>query len=501
MEFFLEGFINAIQPVTFLHMVFGVILGIIIGALPGMTASMGIILLLPLTYHLEPATALVMLAGMYCGSMYGGSISAILINTPGTPSAAATVLDGHPLAQQGKAAKAIGMAAIASFTGGLLSVICLILLSPQLARVALRFQPPDYFMLAIFGLTIMASTSGGNMVKGLISGITGLLIASVGIDGVMGTMRFTFGIPSLSGGFAVVPVLIGLFAVPEVLWKIAHKGEQGNVMEQKLKGILPSLPELKSVIPAILIGSAIGIFIGIVPGTGGAIACFLAYNEVRRWSKNKEKFGKGALEGIAAAESSNNGTTGGALVPMLSLGVPGDVVTAVMLGALMLIGVRPGPLLFTESPIVVYTLFGGLLLAQFVMLISGLLLAKISPKILGIPNNILMPIVMVLCVVGAFTLNNNLFDVLVAMIFGIIGYVMRKHGYPAAPMVLGVVLGPMAEGNLNRALLISQNNWATFIQSPISLAFLILSIASVGLAYYSSMSKKGKEAGASSNRI
>jgi len=494
MEFFLEGLSNALQPMTFLYMVLGVILGIIIGALPGMTASMGIILLLPLTYHLEPGTALVMLAGMYCGSMYGGSISAILLRTPGTPSAAATVLDGYPLAQQGKAGKAIGMATIASFTGGLLSVLCLILLAPQLARVALRFQPPDFFMLAIFGLTIMASTSGGNMVKGLISGIIGLLIATVGVDGVMGTMRFTFGIPALSGGFSVVPVMIGLFAVPQVLWEIEHRDEQGSVIAQKLKGIFPTLPELKSVIPALLIGSAIGIFIGIVPGTGGAIACFLAYNEVRRWSKNKDKFGKGALEGIAAAESSNNGTTGGALIPMLSLGIPGDVVTAVMLGALMLIGVRPGPLLFTESPVVVYTLFGGLLLAQFVMLFAGLLMAKISPKILGIPYSILMPLVMVLCVVGAFTLNNNLFDVFVVMIFGIIGYVMRKHDYPAAPMVLGVVLGPMAESNLNRALLISQNDWMTFLQSPISLAFLILSIISVGLALYSSMPKKEKVA-------
>jgi len=492
MELFFEGFWFAIQPISFAYMVFGVIMGIIVGAMPGMTASMGIILLLPLTYHLDPATALIMLSGQFCGAMYGGSISAILLRTPGTPSAAATVLDGYPLAQQGKAGKAIGMASISSFVGGLLSVICLIFLAPQLARVALEFQPPDYFMLAIFGLTIMASTNEGNIIKGLISGVLGLLVATVGHDPVLGTMRFTFGIPQLIAGFSVLPVMIGLFAVPQVLWELENMGKKTSIVQQKVKEILPTLPELKSVIPALIVGSLIGIFIGIIPGTGGAIACFLAYNEVRRFSKNKDKFGKGALEGIAAAESSNNGTTGGAMIPMLSLGIPGDVVTAVMLGALMLIGIRPGPMLFVETPLIVYTLFAGLLMAQFVMLFSGLLLAKISPRILAIPYGILMPVVMVLCVLGGFTLNNLLYDVLVVMIFGIIGYLMRKHGYPAAPMVLGIVLGPMAEGNLNRALLISENNWLTFVQSPISLAFLIFSVISLAYGFYSSIPRAEK---------
>lgn len=490
MEHLFNGFVIVFQPLTFAYMVLGVVGGIIIGALPGMTASMGIILLLPLTYYLDPSTALIMLAGMYCGSMYGGSISAILIRTPGTPSAAATLLDGYPLTEQGQAGKAIGMAAIGSFTGGLFSVFCLILLAPQLAKVALKFMPADYFMLAIFGLTIMASTSGNNLIKGLISGWFGLLVATVGIDGIAGMARLTFGIPELMGGFTLVAVLIGVFAVSQVLWEVESKKKPGKIVQQELRNTIPTIPEIKGVVLALIIGAIIGVFIGIIPGTGGAIACFLAYNEARRWSKNKEKFGRGSYEGIAAPEAANNATTGGALVPMLSLGVPGDVVTAVMLGALMLIGIKPGPMLFVDQPHVVYALFAGLIVIQFTMLFVALFSTRIFPYILKVPYNILMPIVMVLCVVGAYTLQNSMFDVLVALVFGVIGYFMRKYDYPAAPLVLGVVLGPMAEENLNRALLLSHNDWMVFIQSPISLAFLILSVVSIFLALYAIRPKK-----------
>ncbi|MBS3977855.1 MAG: tripartite tricarboxylate transporter permease [Syntrophomonadaceae bacterium] len=490
MEHLFNGFVIVFQPLTFAYMVLGVVGGIIIGALPGMTASMGIILLLPLTYYLDPSTALIMLAGMYCGSMYGGSISAILIRTPGTPSAAATLLDGYPLTEQGQAGKAIGIAALGSFAGGLFSVFCLILLAPQLAKVALKFMPADYFMLAIFGLTIMASTSGNNLIKGLISGWFGLLVATVGIDGIAGMARFTFGIPELMGGFTLVAVLIGVFAVSQVLWEVESKKKPGEIVQQELRNTIPTIPEIKGVVLALIIGAIIGVFIGIIPGTGGAIACFLAYNETRRWSKNKEKFGRGSYEGIAAPEAANNATTGGALVPMLSLGVPGDVVTAVMLGALMLIGIKPGPMLFVDQPHVVYALFAGLIVIQFTMLFVALFSTRIFPYILKVPYNILMPVVMVLCVVGAYTLQNSMFDVLVALVFGVIGYFMRKYDYPAAPLVLGVVLGPMAEENLNRALLLSRNDWMVFIQSPISLAFLILSVVSIFLALYALRPKK-----------
>jgi len=483
-ELFLKGLILVFDPLTFLLMVAGVAGGVIIGALPGMTASMGIILLLPLTYKLPAQTALVMLCGMYCGAMYGGSISAILINTPGTPSASATVLDGFPLTQQGKAGKALAMAILGSFVGGLFSSFCLLLIAPQLAKVALKFQAADYFSLAIFGLTIMASSSGKNLIKGLISGWAGLLLSTVGIDGIVGVDRFTFGIPPLMSGFSLLPVLIGVFALSQVLVEVETKKPAAEIVKQELTGTLPTWGEVKLVSRAMAIGSVIGVIIGIIPGTGGAIACFMAYNEARRWSKHKEQFGKGALEGVAAPESANNATTGGALVPMLTLGVPGDVVTAVMLGALMLIGVRPGPLLFVERAEVVYTLLAGMVVIQFVMLFLGMYATKVSPRILSIPYDLLMPVVVVLCVVGAYTLGNSLFDVLVAVIFGVVGYFMRKYNYPGAPLVLGIILGPMAEDNLNRALLTAHNDWSVLVTRPISLTFLILSVVSMVTALY-----------------
>lgn len=490
MELFLKGLILVFDPLTFLLMVAGVAGGVIIGAMPGMTASMGIILLLPLTYKLPAQTALVMLCGMYCGAMYGGSISAILINTPGTPSASATVLDGYPLTQQGKAGKALAMAILGSFVGGLVSSVCLLLIAPQLAKVALKFQAADYFSLAIFGLTIMASSSGGNLIKGLVSGWVGLLLSTVGIDGIVGVDRFTFGIPNLMNGFSLLPVLIGVFAMSQVLVEVETRKRAAEIVKQDLTGTLPTWGEVKLVSRAMGIGAAIGVIIGIIPGTGGAIACFLAYNEARRWSRHKDQFGKGALEGVAGPEAANNATTGGALVPMLTLGVPGDVVTAVMLGALMLIGVRPGPLLFVERAEVVYTLLAGMIVIQFVMLGLGLYATKISPRILGVPYDVLMPVVVVLCVVGAYTLGNSLFDVLVAVMFGVVGYFMRKHGYPGAPLVLGIILGPMAEDNLNRALLTSHNDWSVLVTRPISSAFLALSVVSMATALYAARPKR-----------
>lgn len=483
MEQLLMGFSHVFQPLTLLLLVAGVAGGIVVGALPGMTGSMGIILLLPIAYTLEPKVALVMLAGMFCGSMYGGSISAILLRTPGTPSASATLLDGYPLTQQGKAGKAISIATIASFFGGLFSTIALILIAPQLARVALRFAPADYFSLSIFGLTIMASASGKNVVKGLLAGVIGLLISTVGIDSIVGVTRFTFGIPNLMKGFNLLPVLIGIFAISQILSEVETKKSAGAAIEQ-VDEALPTRAELKMVAGAIIVGCIIGTIIGVIPGTGGAIACFLAYNVASRVSKNKEKFGHGSLEGVAAPEAANNAVTGGALVPLLTLGIPGDVVTAVMLGALMLIGVRPGPLLFVEQPDVVYTLLAGMVVIQFVMLGLGLFSTKFAPKILKVPGYVLMPVIAVFCVVGAYTLGNNLYDVAVALAFGVVGYFMRKYNYPGAPLVLGVILGPMAEDHLNRALLLSRNDWSILVRSPISLTFLILSAISILLAIF-----------------
>jgi putative tricarboxylic transport membrane protein len=480
----LAGFSIVFQPLTFGLMVFGTALGVIIGALPGMTGSMGIILLLPIVYYLPADTAMIMLAGLFCGAMMGGSVSAILLRTPGTPSASATLLDGYPLCQQGKAGKAIGIATVASFFGGIFSTACLILIAPQLAKVALQFQAADFFSLSIFGLTIMASASAKNIIKGLLAGWIGLLASTVGIDVIVGVNRFTFGNIYLMGGFQLLPVLIGVFAVAQVFNEVPVLKDENRIVEQRIKmrDVIPSLGDLKAISMAVIVGAVIGVFIGIIPGTGGAISCFLAYNVVQRFSKNRDQFGNGAIEGVAAPEASNNGTTGGAMIPMLTLGVPGDAVTAVMLGALTLIGVKPGPLLFIEMPHVVYAIFSGMITIQFVMLIMGFLSAKFAPYVLKVPYQILMPVIMVLCVVGAFTLGNSLFDVLVAVVFGVIGFFMRKYGYPGAPLVLGVILGPMAEDNLNRAMLVSGNDWTIILQRPISLFFLILSVVSIVFA-------------------
>lgn len=493
LENLMMGLANVFQPFTFVLMVFGTLIGVIIGALPGLSGSTGIILLLPLVYRLHASQALVMLCGLFCGSMYGGSISAILLNTPGTPSASATVLDGYPLCQQGKAGKALGVSAVSSFIGGLVSTICLMLIAPQLARIALKFHAADYFALSFFGLTIMAST-GKDPVKGLISGVLGLLVSTIGVDRLMGVDRFTFGNYKLMRGIPLLSVLIGMFALSEFFVQAQKKGETDERKTQAIGKVLPTWKEFKGFSLSALVGSIIGVFIGIIPGTGGSISCFLSYQVAKKTSKKPEIFGHGSLEGVAATESSNNGTTGGTLIPMLCLGVPGDVVTSVMLGALILIGVKPGPLLFSESPQIVYAIFAGMLVIQFVMLAAGLGCAKFSPRILSIPRTLLMPIVAMLCFIGAFSNANNVLDILIAILFGLVGVVFKKFGYPAAPMVLGLILGSMAEENLDRALILSGNNWSVFLTSPISCVFMILSVLSIVFAIIRSIKASGREA-------
>lgn len=480
-ELLYQGLLNTLVPHTMLMMLIGVVGGIILGAIPGMTGSMGIVLLLPLVYNLDYGAALVTLAAMFCGAMYGGSISAILLRAPGHPSAAATILDGFPMAQRGEAGRAISIAVISSVAGGLFSGFCLILIAPQLAKIALKFRAAEYFSLSIFGLTIIASASGKHMLKGLIAGCLGLFLSTVGIDDIWGINRFTFGNIYLMGGFSILPVLIGLFAFSQLFFDLAKamKGEEAPIQVAKIT--MPSLDDFKRIAIPILVGCTLGTMIGIIPGAGGAIACFVAYDLIRRFSKNKKEWGTGIPEGIAAPESANNGTTGGALVPLLTLGIPGDSVTAVMLGALMLVGLQPGPYLFIEHLDAVYTLFAAFIVMQFVVLILGIAGTKFWPRVLNIPRNILMPLIILACFVGTYTLANNIFDAKIALMFGILGYFMRKFNYPAPPMILGLILGPMAEDHLNRALLVSGNDWGILFQSPISAGFLIAAIISLSI--------------------
>ncbi|MDR2391052.1 MAG: tripartite tricarboxylate transporter permease [Planctomycetota bacterium] len=493
-DYFLNGIVASFSPVTFLTMLMGVVGGIVIGCLPGMTGSMGLVLMMPLLYYLQPSDALLTLAGIMCGSMYGGSISAILISTPGTPSAAATMLDGYPLTRQGKAGKALGIAVVSSAAGGIFSSLALLLIAPALAEVAMSFHAHEYFSLSIFGLTIMAGASGKNLVKGLAAGWTGLFLSTVGVDGNMGLSRFTFDIPNLMGGINILPVLIGVFALSQIFENGEAIQKPHEIIDQDLRDVWPTFADMKRIALSLAIGCVVGTFIGIIPGTGGAIACFLSYDLARKLHRNGDKFGTGLIEGIAAPESSNNATTGGALVPMLTLGIPGDVMTAVMLGALMLIGVRPGPLLFTEQPEAVYTLLAGMFVIQFVILAIGMGACRVSPLLLRVPPALLNPAIVVFSVVGSYTLGNNLFDVWLTFFFGIAGYFMRKFDFPGAPMVLGLILGPMAEDHLNRALLVSRNDWSTFVTRPISGFFIGLSVLSIAFSFLAYGKGKSKSA-------
>lgn len=474
----LDGFVEILVPYNIMITFFGVLMGMLFGALPGINASMGVALLLPLTYGMTPIAGLTMLLGIYCGAIYGGSITAILINTPGTTAAACTTFDGHKLAQQGKAGKALGMATISSYIGGTFSVIVLIVLAPVLAKVALKFGPPEYFALAVFGLSIITSLAGDSFIKAIMSGVFGLMIATVGMDMMNGTPRYTFNQVALLDGFSFIPVLIGLFAVSQVLINV-ETSRNLSMKDTKILGLLPSFKELKSVGPTIARSSIIGTFVGILPGAGATISSFICYNEAKRWSKHPEEFGNGSLEGVAAPEAGNNAATGGAMVPLLSLGIPGSETTAILLGAFMIQGISPGPLLFRDNIHVAYGIFAGLLLANLAFLIIGLFGVKLFVKILQIPERILMPLIISMAFVGSFAVKNSLFNVGIMLAFGLIGYFMRKLKFPITPVVLALVLGPMAEASLRRALILSGGSWMIFVQRPITFVLLIITVISV----------------------
>jgi putative tricarboxylic transport membrane protein len=467
----------------FPFLVIGVTGGIVIGALPGLTATMGVAVLLPFTFGMEATRALVMLCGIYIGAIYGGSISAILLKTPGTPAAAATVLDGYELARKGEAAKALSVSAIASFVGGMVSTVMLITISPVLASFALRFGAPEYFALAVFGLSIIASISGKSPVKGLLAGMFGLLISTVGLDPVTSYPRFTFGQINLYNGFAIIPVLIGLFALAEAFVQMEKIFEKAQAIDTRFKHGMVSLKETISLLPLMIKSALIGTFIGAIPGAGADIAAFVTYNEARRSSKRGNEFGTGCIEGVAAPEAGNNGVTGGAMVPLLTLGVPGDAVTAILLGALIIQGLQPGPLLFTKNADIVYGLFSSLLVGNVLMLLFGLLGVRLFCRVVELPKRIIIPVIVTLSIVGAYSMNNSIFDVWVCIGFGIIGYIMQKVDMPSSPIILAVILGPMAESNLRRAVLMYQGSYSFLWTRPIGVVFLALAALSLYSSY------------------
>jgi putative tricarboxylic transport membrane protein len=457
-------------------MTLGVCWGILGGALPGISGSIAMALLLPLTFGMDTSVALMMLAGVWVGAGYGGSIPAILIKTPGTASAAATIFDGYELHQQGKTGKALGISLVTGTIGGLFSVIVLVALLIPLSRVTLAFGPPEYFAVALFGLVIISSLSERNMLKGLIAGFFGLGIAVVGLDPLSGVQRFTFERLELYEGFELVPVLIGLFAVTEMLTQAGRLYQWQAIKTQRASTEFPTLGELRGVSRATGIGAIVGIIVGVMPGAGQTVSSFVAYNEAKRWSKHPEKFGKGSLEGVAAPETANNTVQGGDLVPALALGIPGSNSAAIMLAALILHGVRPGPMLFERNPEIVYSLFSGLVIVNFLMLIVGLLILRLCMTVVNVRVPYLIMGVLTLVAVGSYAINNSVFDPLVALVFGAVGFVMKKYGFPPAATVLGLLLGYLVEIAMRRSLILSDGNWSIFFQRPIALVFVVLSV-------------------------
>jgi putative tricarboxylic transport membrane protein len=459
----------------------GVLWGILGGALPGISPSIAMAILLPMTYGMQPVTAIVLLASVYVGAEYGGSIPAILIRTPGTNSAAATTVDGYEMARQGRAGEALGISLTAGLVGGLFGLVVLVLATKPLANVALAFTPMAYFALGILGISVIASLSGGTLLKGLIGAFLGLMLAMVGSDPVSGVSRFTFDEPELLGGIKPLLVMVGLFAVSEMLIQVSEppwaRADAGNA---RLK--LPDWPMMKRLFRPTAVGCTIGTFEGVTPGAGGTVAAFMSYSEARRWSKKPEEFGHGSPEGVAAPESANNVVTATALVPLLSLGIPGSNSAAVLLGGFLVHGLQPGPMLFEKAPHVVYGLYGGLLIANIAMLLIGLVILTPCIWLVNRPKPWLIAFILALVVSGVYSVHQSLFDVGLVLGIGAVGYVLRLAGVPLLPMVLGVVLGFMIESNYRRSLLLSAGDHSIFFTDRVSLGLLLAALA---LALYS----------------
>jgi putative tricarboxylic transport membrane protein len=466
------------------------IIGVVIGVLPGLGATTGAALLLPFTLTMDPVHAITVLATIYVSATFAGSITAILINTPGTSAAAATTFDGFPLAQRGEAGRALGVAVVSSTVGGVFSVIVLCIAAPMLARVAYQFRPPEYFALTLFGLSMLASISSGGAVKNLIGGVFGVWLATIGAERATGIERFLFGNYELYEGLSFVPVFIGLFAMSELLVQSKRGNRIANAIGMNAVK-LPSKEDYKKIWKTILRSCGIGTFIGILPAEGATVASMIGYSEARRWSKNKEEFGKGAIEGIAGAEAANNAATGGAMVPTMVLGIPGSGTTAIILVGLMVHGLRPGPYLFTEQVDKVYQIFGAMLVANLMFLGMGLYAAKFFARISLIPAAILWPIVFALSVVGSYSLSSSLLDVWIVLIFGVIGFFARRHGFAVAPIAVGLILGEMVESNLQNSLKMFEGKWWLIFTQPLAVLFLLLAFLGLcGPAIYGWLTRK-----------
>lgn len=476
----IQGFVHIISVWSVLSALAGVVAGIVVGALPGLTATMAVAILSPFTFFMDAAIGIPFLLGVYKGAIYGGSIPAILINTPGTAAAAATCIDGNALARQGQARRGLEMSLFASVIGDLLSTFVLIFVTAPLAAIALKFGPPEITMLFALSMTMVAAVSGNNILKGLLSAAFGILLACIGLDPMSGYERFTFGSADLTGGISLVPLLIGMFALSEILIQ-AEARLPHLVARDTWSPFGVTLADMRRVAATILRSTGIGVFIGVLPGIGAEISCWIAYGAAKQRSKKPEEFGKGSIEGVAAAESGNNAVCPAALIPMLVFGIPGDTITAILLGAFMAQGLIPGPLLFEKHSHIIYGFFSMLLVTNVMMLAFGYLAIRYLARVILIPQGLLMPVVLAICFAGSFAVNSSYTDVLITVAGGFVGYLMRKTEVPIPPLVIALLLAPGFENGLRQSLVLSGGDPSIFFTRPISAAIVALMVVAMVL--------------------
>jgi putative tricarboxylic transport membrane protein len=476
------GFSIAFTPFNLMMAVAGVMVGMLIGALPGVGPPSGVAMLLPLTFGMDPTSGIIMLAALYAGTMYGGTITSVLINTPGESASVVTCLDGYQMALQGRAGPALGIAAFGSFIAGTIGVVLLMLVSPALARWALAFGPPETFALMLLGLTTVTMLAGEDPLKAYISMVLGLMLAMVGFDIISGDARYGLGIPEMMDGIDFLPVAIGLFGLGEVLADAEQVGKAPVAKGRYgLRDVMPSAADWVRSRWAIARGTVVGFAVGMLPGAGPTVASFLAYTVEKKVSKHPEEFGRGAIEGVAAPESANNAAATAAMVPMLTLGIPGSATTAIMLGGLMMWGLRPGPMLFEKNPEFVWGLIASQYIANVMLLILSTAFIPLFVRALRVPYSILMPLIVIFCVTGAYSLKNSVWDVGQMLVFGVVGYLMKKLGYSPAALVLALVLGPMAERALRQSLIISDAGMGIFFMRPISAVLMVLALTAIAV--------------------
>ena len=491
-----QGFAVALQPINLLYCFTGVFIGTLVGVLPGIGPVSAMSLLLPVTLSGTPEAGIIMMAGIYYGSMYGGSTTSILVNIPGEAASVVTCLDGHAMAKQGRAGPALGIAALSSFAAGTFALIALMLVAPALARVAIAFGPPEYFSLMVLGLTVLSFLSQGSMAKSLLMAAVGIVLGLIGIDQITAQPRLTFDRLELLDGLGLVPIVMGLFGVAEILSNL-EKELKREVIKARIGGLWPSLADWAESKWAIVRGTLLGFFLGILPGGGAVIASFASYAIERKVSKHPERFGKGAIEGVAGPEAANNAAAGGAFIPLMTLGIPPNVVMALLLGAFIIHGLQPGPLLMTQRPDLFWGIVASMYIGNAMLLVLNMPLIGMWVQVLKLPYRILFPLILMFCIVGVFASGNAVFDVFVMVLFGVLGYLMRKFGYEPAPLVLAFVLGPMLENNLRKSLILSHGDFAIFVSRPISAVCLVLAFAALAAPLLPALARRRTDLAAS----